>query len=183
VNLDYFPLGEGSNTPRTQTSSTTIVPAKQHNEAHPHTLLAESAWEQLLTNIDLTDCNSNNTPPDNANGEYHNDWNLSDQDTDTWPISVVDLSLSSKGSNTVPQSVLSFSEESQASAEDLVFSACGSNNGSTASSAATAMDSLESSLISSAPGDLGNDHDHGHADADGFRGIAIPLDDDFDFRQ
>jgi hypothetical protein len=73
---------------------------------------------------------------------------------ETWPTSGIDLMT--KGP--VPQSVLSFSEESLASGEDSMFSGSGSNNGSTAHESMTNEKS--------------------------FKGIAIPnLGEDFDFHE
>ena len=145
INLDYFPLGDPSTSGSTSRAPT---PAK----GQPH--LTDTAWEQLLTNIDLTDT----TPQDEVDAAFQ-DWTPA-PDADTWSIE----ELTTK--TAVPQSVLSFSEESLTSGEDMVFSRCASNNGST-KSASTAIDSLESSAVVEKEGDT-------------FKGIAIPFDNDFD---
>ena len=145
VNLDYFPLGDPHMSGSTSRERT---PAK----GQPH--LTDTAWEQLLTNIDLTDT----TPQDEIDGAFH-DWTPA-PDPDAWSIE----ELTTKAA--VSQSVLSYSEESLTSCEDLVFSRCASNNGSTGS-ASTAIDSLESSTVGEKPGDM-------------FKGISIPFDNDFD---
>lgn len=147
INLDYFPMGDAN------CSSECTTRARTPAKGQPH--LTDTAWEQLLTNIDLTDT----TPQDEIDAAFH-DWTPA-PDPDAWSIE----ELTTKGA--VPQSVMSFSEESLTSGEDLVFSRCASNNGSTGS-ASTAIDSLESSTLV---------ENHG----DAFKGIAIPFDDDFDF--
>lgn len=147
INLDYFPLGD----PNCSSESTTR--ARTPVKGQPH--LTDTAWEQLLTNIDLTAT----TPQDELDAAFH-DWTPA-PDPDAWSIG----ELTAKSA--VPQSVLSFSEESLTSGEDLVFSRCASNNGSTGS-ARTAIESLENSTVVEGQGD-------------DFKGIAIPFDDDFDF--
>ena len=146
INLDYFLLGDPNGS--CEATNGTRTPAK----GQPH--LTDTAWEQLLTNIDLTDC----TPQDELDATFH-DWTPA-PDPDAWSIG----ELTAKAA--VPQSVLSFSEESLNSGDDLVFSRCASNNGSTAS-ASTAIDSLENSTFL-------------EKQADAFKGISIPFDDDFD---
>ena len=147
INLDYFPLGDPNNS--SESTSRARTPAK--GQLH----LTDTAWEQLLTNIDLTDT----TPQDELDAAFQ-DWTPA-PDPDVWSIG----DLTAKAA--VPQSVMSFSEESLTSGEDLVFSRCASNNGSTAS-AGTAFDSLEGSAVVEKHGDV-------------FKGIAISFDDDFDF--
>jgi hypothetical protein len=167
VNLDYFPIGEGES--ETHTSSTMTLPIKHL----PSNGLADASWEQLLTNIDNTSiysgnyagCNSNHNSasPERVHQAESNmsgsqEWTTPGTD-DTWAnLSAIDLS---KGP--VPQSVVSFSEESLVSQDDLVFSAAGSNNGSTVTN-----DSLDAA-------------DHGLS---GFKGIVMPTaDDEFDFHE
>jgi hypothetical protein len=147
INLDYFHLGDSNGS--SKSTSRARTPAK----GQPH--LTDTVWEQLLTNIDLTDT----TPQDDTDAAFH-DW-IPAPDSDAWSIG----DLTSKAA--VPQSVLSFSEESFTSGEDLVFSRCASNNGSTGS-ASTAIESLESSTVVEQRGDA-------------FKGISIPFDDDFEF--
>jgi hypothetical protein len=148
INLDYFPLGDPNNS--SESTSRARTPAK----GQPH--FTDTAWEQLLTNIDLTDT----TPQDEVDAAFH-DWTPA-PDPDAWSIG----ELTTKSA--VPQSVMSFSEESLTSGEDIVFSRCASNNGSTGS-ASTAIDSLESSGVV-------------EKQNIGFEGISIPFDkDDFEF--
>lgn len=148
INLDYFNLGDPNNS--SGCTSRARTPAK----GQPH--LTDTVWEQLLTNIDLTD----STPQDEVDAAFH-DWTPA-PDADAWSIG----ELTTKSA--VPQSVMSFSEESLTSGEDIVFSRCASNNGSLGS-ASTAIDSLESSAVM-------------EKQNMGFEGISIPFDkDDFDF--
>jgi len=148
LNLDYLPIGEEDDN-----ASQNTVPAKPQ--------LSESAWETLLTNIDSGHSSIYNgvygglSPGEATLQRYHTAPTVATGDDwaqEAWPTSVIDLTT--KGP--VPQSVLSFSEESLTSGEDLVFSGSGSNNGSTAHESMTNEKS--------------------------FKGIAIPnLGDDFDF--
>jgi hypothetical protein len=148
LNLDYLPIGEEDN----QNCQKTM---------HTKPQLNESAWEKLLTNIDSGHSSiyngvyGNVSPDDVSLQRYHtaptvvtgDDWAQ-----EAWPTSA--MHLATKGP--VPQSVLSFSEESLTSGEDSVFSGSGSNNGSTAYE-----------IMSSGKS---------------FKGIAIPnLGEDFDF--
>jgi hypothetical protein len=125
VNLDYFPIGEGHE------SAPVNDPRSQYTEAD---------WEQLLTNIDCGQPNIYDgiyggvSPESNVLSRYAaadsvdnvpNPWAQ-----EAWAVSTGNL----QSKVSVPQSLISFSEESLASGEDLVFSAAGSNNGSTASS-------------------------------------------------
>jgi hypothetical protein len=146
INLDYFPLDNLTY------SSESTTRARTPSKGHPH--LTDTAWEQLLTNIDLTDT----TPQDELDAAFH-DWTPA-PDPDAWSIGEL------TANSAVPQSVLSFSEESLTSGEDVVFSRCASHNGSTGS-ASTAMDSLENSTVMERHGDA-------------FKGISIPFDDEFD---
>jgi hypothetical protein len=148
LNLDYLPIGEED-----ERSSQSTMPTKPQ--------LNESAWEKLLTNIDSGHSSIYNgvyggaSPDDVTLHRYHTAPTLNTGDDwaqEVWPTSTIDLTT--KGP--VPQSVLSFSEESLTSGEDLVFSGSGSNNGS------TAHESM--------------------CNEKSFRGIAIPnLGEDFDF--
>ena len=148
LNLDYLPIGEEDDTTPQNT-----MPAKPQ--------LNESAWEQLLTNIDSGHSSIYNgvyggtSPDDIGLQRYHtaptvvtgDDWAQ-----EAWPAGAIDLTTKAP----VPQSVLSFSEDSVTSGEDLLFSVCGSNNGSTG----------HESMINE----------------QSFKGIAIPnLGEDFDF--
>jgi len=167
MNLDYFPMGQEEM--ETHISSSTTFPNKNLEDNG----LGDSSWEKLLADMD----NSNNyagayanhtmiyncTPPEGlhqatSSMSESQDWTTPGTD-DTWPnISAIDLP---KGP--VPQSVFSFSEESMASQDDLVFSVAGSHSGSSATN-----DSLDA-------GDNG---------LSGFNGIAMPtVDDGFDFHE
>ena len=150
LNLDYLPIGEEDDN-----TSQNTMPAKPP--------LNESAWEKLLTNIDSGNSSIYNglyggaSPGEGTLQRYHTAPTVATGDDwaqEAWPTSAIDLTT--KGP--VPQSVLSFSEESLTSGEDLVFSGCGSNNGSTAQEI------------------TGNEKT--------FKGIAIPnLGEDFDFAE
>ena len=149
LNLDYLPIGESDN----NSSSTTLPPKAQMNE---------SAWEQLLTNIDSGQSNIysgiyGGVSPGvkNAQQFYEQDATVTtgeDWAQEAWPVSAIDLP--SKGA--VPQSVFSFSDESLTSTDDLTFSAPPSNNGSNVQ--------------------------ENRSGEETFKGIAIPnIGDDFDF--
>lgn len=149
MNLDYMPIGE-----EMENTSSTTMPAKPQ--------MNDSAWEKLLTNIDSGHSSIYNgvygsvSPGENPLHRHHTDPTVAtgqDWAQEAWTVS--DIDLATKGA--VPRSVLSFSEESLTSGEDLVFSGCGSNNGSTAQEGAGSGEET-------------------------FRGITIPnLGDDFDF--
>jgi hypothetical protein len=148
LNLDYLPIGEDDDT-----VFINAMPGKGQ--------LNESAWERLLTNIDSGHSSVYNgvygcgSPSENGLQRFHTEPAVAtghDWAQEVWPTGAIDLTT--KGP--VPQSVLSFSEESLTSGEDLVFSASGSNNGS------TAYESMNNEKS--------------------FKGIAIPnLGEDFDF--
>ena len=152
LNLDYLPVGEEKyDTPKK------TVPEKPQ--------LNESAWEQLLTNIDSGHSSIYNGVYGGASSDelalqrFHTAPTLATGDDwaqETWPASAIDLT--NKGA--VPQSVLSFSEESLTSGEDLVFSGRGSNTGS------MGRDSLinEKSFKGIAIPNLGEDFDFGEFD-------------------
>lgn len=182
VNLDYFPIGEDDAT--THSSSTATIQAKHLSNAN----LGDTSWEQLLSTMDTAGSNmfSGNLgshachPSMNGLSVSPGACNLSMSGSQEWgpgppslddswaSLSAVDLSMNPNKAP-VPQSVLSFSEESLTSGDDLVFSATGSNNGSTATN-----DSTDLSDIKSPAGGMS-----------GFKGIAMPtgtaLDDDYGF--
>ena len=148
LNLDYLPIGEDDDT-------VFLNPMSGKGQ------LNESAWERLLTNIDSGHSSIYNgvygggSPSENGLQRFHTEPAMAtghDWAQEVWPTGAIDLTT--KGP--VPQSVLSFSEESLTSGEDLVFSASGSNNGS------TGYESMNNEKS--------------------FKGIAIPnLGEDFDF--
>lgn len=121
VNLDYFPLSSEFLAPPTTTPTSGMQPPrKQSLQISPH-----ASWENLLTDVDAY----NTIAPDALNRTMSNpehgtvDWSHAE---DIWHFSNYQL-----GSKTnVPQSLLSFSEESMSSSEDVLFSAPGSHNGS-----------------------------------------------------
>lgn len=141
INLDYLPLGDEPIS-QSRTSSSTMLPPKIQQTP----TLADSSWDQLLNNLD------NNTayyPDVTSDGLYQvpsNDWA-----PNVWNISGMEFAAKAP----VPQSLLSFSDESLTSGDDFFFSAPPSNHGS------------------AAPGD-------GVDLTEPYRGITIPVDDEFD---
>jgi hypothetical protein len=124
LNLDYLPIGEED-----YNASQNTMPTKPQ--------LNESSWEKLLTNIETGQSSIYNgvyggaSPGDVTLQRYHTAPTVATGDDwaqEAWSASAIDLTT--KGP--VPQSVLSFSEESLTSGEELVYSASGSHNGSTA---------------------------------------------------
>ncbi|KIX05432.1 uncharacterized protein Z518_06304 [Rhinocladiella mackenziei CBS 650.93] len=145
INLDYLPLDGDS---QTRTSSSTMLPPKKQQTP----TLTEPSWERLLNNFD-----SNNPgiyQDMTANGHTLYQAPSKEWTPEVWHLSAIDLAVKAP----VPQSLLSFSEESLTSGDDFLFSAAGSNNGSTATG-----DNL----------DL----------AETYRGITIPVDDEFEFHE
>jgi len=143
INLDYMPLGDDFGDSQTRTSSSTMLPPKKH--ATP--TVADSNWDNLLNNFD----NNAALYPDMTvpNGLYQipsNEWTQ-----DLWNLSGMEFASKAP----VPQSLLSFSEESLTSGDDFFLSAPPSNNGSAATGEGFDM-------------------------AEAYRGITIPVDDEFD---
>lgn len=149
INLDYLPLGDEFGDSQTRTSSSTMLPPRKQQTP----TLVDASWDQLLNNFDS-----------NQSGTIYPDMNIGGQALyqptsnewvpDAWHLSPMDFNSKVN----VPQSLLSFSEESLTSGDDFLFSAPPSNNGSTA------------------PGE--------NIDiADRYRGITIPVDDEFDFHE
>lgn len=144
INLDYLPLDDYMHSPTRTSSSTMLPPRKQ-----PTPTIADPSWEQLLNNFDGSQAALYAELPDHGHGLYpsvSNDWA-----PDAWQLGPE--AFCSKAN--VPQSLLSFSEESLTSGDDFLFSAPPSNNGSTATGEHI---------------DLG----------DRYRGITMPVDDEFD---
>jgi hypothetical protein len=165
INLDYFPLGDEFNADtQTSTSSSTMLPPRKPQQMSPN--IANASWDNLLlSNYDVTSnqlfgngmsmnmtAPSTATPMSLAGNDWTNDVN--------WALPAMDFGPKAN----VPQSLLSFSGDSIGSSDDFLFSAS-SNNGSSS----TATDSL----------DVGSKHGKNNNGA--FHGIAIPVDDDFDF--
>lgn len=145
INLDYLPLGDFVDSPTRTSSSTMLPPRKQQTPT-----IANASWEQLLNNFDGSQAALYTEMPDNGSSLYQsisNEWA-----PESWHLGPDDFC--SKGN--VPQSLLSFSEESLTSGDDFLFSAPPSNNGSTATGE---------------PIDL----------TDRYRGITMPVDDEFDY--
>lgn len=121
VNLDYFPLNSEFLTLPTTTSEPSMQPPK--NKAL--SISPNTSWENLLTDVDAY----NTIAPEALNRTMSNpehgtvDWSHAE---DIWHLSGYQLGLKTN----VPQSLLSFSEESMSSGEDVLFSAPGSHNGS-----------------------------------------------------
>ncbi|EXJ83158.1 hypothetical protein A1O1_06777 [Capronia coronata CBS 617.96] len=149
INLDFLPLGDEFGDSQTRTSSSTMLPPRKQQISGP--VITDARWDQLLTNFD----NNPSLYADVAAGGHplyqptSNEWT-----PDAWHLSGLDLTAKAP----VPQSLLSFSEESLTSGDDFLFSAAGSHNGSTATG--DSMDPIET-----------------------YRGIAIPVDDEFDFHE
>ena len=145
VNLDYFPfITTGTVTPNsTRTSSTTMLPPQKQQTIHT----TSASWDHLLDSIDTADPSLYSTLSGNVpmiTSTTGSDWTM-----DAWAMATI-------AKPNVPQSLLSFSEESLTSGDDLVFSTASSHNGSS-----LAHDSLEV--------------------RETYQGITIPFDDEFDF--
>lgn len=157
INLDYLPIGDDfGGDSQTRTSSSTMLPPKQQQQQQQTTAAAimpsDASWDHLLNNFD----NNNGCglyPDMNANGLYQvpsNEWT-----TDAWNLTGMEFASKAP----VPQSLLSFSEESLTSGDDFLFSAPPSNNGSAAATG-EAIDLTEH-----------------------YGGITIPVDDEFDVHE
>ncbi|KAL6247856.1 DNA-binding transcription factor cat8 [Rhinocladiella similis] len=145
INLDYLPMGDEFGDSQTRTSSSTMLPPKQQATS----TTSDSNWDTLLNNFD----NSCGLYPDmNANGLYQvpsNEWT-----PDVWNLTGMEFASKAP----VPQSLLSFSEESLTSGDDFLFSAPPSNSGSAATGEAIDL----------------TEH---------YGGITIPVDDEFDVHE
>lgn len=147
INLDYFPIEDEYGESRTRTSSSTMLPPRKQQTP----TLPDPSWEHL----NGFDINNTAIYPDmtvNGNALYQvpsHEWT-----PEAWHLSAMDLPAKAP----VPQSLLSFSEESFTSGDDFLFSTAGSNNGSTGTG-----DSLEL--------------------PETYRGITIPVDDEFEFHE
>jgi len=147
INLDYLPLGDDFGDPPTRTSSSTMLPPK-NNTKQPAPPVADAGWDHLLNSLDNDAALYPDPTTANGPGLYQvpsNDWT-----PDSWRLSTLDFTTKAP----VPQSLLSFSDESLTSGDDFMFSAAGSNSGS-----------------------AGENLDLGET----YRGITIPVDDEFDF--
>lgn len=168
INLDYFPLGDdfNDNTQTSASSSTMLPPKKPTPQMSPN--IANTSWDNLLLSNPLYGSNVNadlfgamNMPnvhtPMSLTGGSGNEW-LHDNGTGWMDFPAVNKAP-------VPQSLLSFSGESINSSDDFLFSAS-SNNGSTSTNDSSAGADLRGSTS---------------LENGAFKGIAIPVDDDFDF--
>ncbi|OAP55236.1 hypothetical protein AYL99_10209 [Fonsecaea erecta] len=148
INLDYLPLGDEFGDSQTRTSSSTMLPPKKQ----PAPALPDSGWETLLDGFDHNNAALYQDLQASSHSLYQipsNEWT-----PDAWHLSGMDLATKAP----VPQSLLSFSEESLTSGDDFLFSTAGSHNGSTVTG-----DSLEL--------------------PETYRGITIPVDDEFEFHE
>lgn len=183
INLDYFPLGDdflpivnNTNTNITinnndhrgasSASSSTMLPPRKPASLSPHLTNADASWENLLLNNN-TYTTTNVLTPDMFPGVHvptpmsltGTDWLV---DNSSWNLPAMDFGTKAP----VPQSLLSFSGESITSGDEFMFSAS-SNSGSTTG---TGGESVE----------VGPMVDGG-VSGSVFKGITIPVDDEFDF--
>lgn len=152
VNLDYFPF-DGSVAPvHSQNSSTTMLPPKHQSAATSN----NNSWEHLIPEHDVVHIDPfHNMETDVLNKCVSNPETL-DWTGDMWPFS---MNVNPKVN--IPQSLLSFSEESLTSGEDFGFSIAGSHHGSTSTHDGIEMPNEET-----------------------FKGITMPvssIEDDIDF--
>ena len=153
INLDYFPLGDDMNgDTQTSTSSSTMLPPRKPAQISPN--ITNASWDSLL----LSNCDpSNNGLFSGVNMPAQTPMSMNGNDwiqDGNWNLPAMDFSSKAP----VPQSLLSFSGESINSGDDFIFSAS-SNNGSSSTT-----DSIEVPQMENA-----------------FKGITIPVDDEFDF--
>lgn len=118
VNLDYFPL-EGPYQHPTQNSSSTMLPPKKTSAP-----ASNDGWEQFGHDFDSTPPVLYTVPPGALNKTTSNP-EILDWTGDLWGLGGFHAERAP-----VPQSLLSFSEESLTSADDFLFSAPSSHNGS-----------------------------------------------------
>lgn len=153
VNLDYFPIGNEFGDSQTRTSSSTMLPPKKQALTPSTAVDHNPGWDQLIDGFDP----STGTIYQDMSNSGHPLYQVPSNEQwtpDEWNLSGVDLVSRAP----VPQSLLSFSEESLTSGDDFLFSTAGSHNGSTGPT-----DSLEL--------------------PEAYRGITIPVDDEFDFHE
>lgn len=123
VNLDYFSVNGDLQDMATQNSSATMLPPKKRSSA------PSNNWEHLAPDFDNIGLLQRTVEPNSLNKCISNpetlDWT---GDMEIWNLNGFD---SEKGH--VPQSLLSFSDESLASGDDFVFSTAGSSHHSSMS--------------------------------------------------
>jgi hypothetical protein len=152
VNLDYFPISAELGDLTRTSSSTMLAPRKI--AAATSSMSHSTGWDQLLDDYESTTSSAyQDLTVNGASSLYQvpsNEWAPG-----TWQLPGIDPPEKAP----VPQSLLSFSEESLTSNDDLLFSTVGSNSDSS-----RAGDSLD-------------------LPKDAYRGITIPVDDDFEFHE
>lgn len=167
VNLDYFPFEAPIQTCPTRNSSSTMLPPRKQSSLSANDLDAYhdnelDAWEHITPGFDPSNADIYSTIEPTAldkcisNPETgHIEWNA-----DPWQLNGLYADKAH-----VPQSLLSFSEESLTSADDFVFS--------------TAASSHHGSLSTASPDALA-----GGDESSGYKGIAMPvsgIEDELDF--
>jgi len=161
VNLDFFPLDTNTHSHTTShNSSTTMLPPRKPATVSSDTTsnTNSNSWEHLMPDPDLLigDLYGSTVEPLELNKCISNPETL-DWTGDMWPFVGFDLGPRAH----VPQSLLSFSEESMTSGDEFMFSAAGSM-------ASSNHDGAEMEMM----GD------------ETFKGIAMPvssIEDDVDF--
>ena len=153
INLDYFPIGGDFSGSQTRTSSSTMLPPRK--QAATPTLVDNSGLEYLLDGFDPNHAAMYQDMAINGQSLYQVPSNEWTP-SDAWHLSGMDLPTKAP----VSQSLLSFSEESLTSGDDFMFSTAGSHNGSSSTGLADSLELPEA-----------------------YRGITIPVDDDFDFHE
>lgn len=157
INLDYFPFSEDPIVTQYNSGTTMLPPRKS-----PQLSQAQPNWEHSINNLDPNTPDMFNTvSPSTFNQSISASGPYSDWTNDIWQMSSFDLAPRGH----VPQSLLSFSEESLTSAEELIFSAPSSHKGSTSTT-----DGLEISSGAAKTGET-------------YEGIAMPVNDDYDFHE
>lgn len=122
VNLDYFPFDCGFQAQPSQSSSTTMLPPKKRSSPSSNS----ASWEHLIPDPDLLTGNLYGPVEPNEPNKCVSNPETLDWTGDMWPLGGFNMSPRAH----VPQSLLSFSEESLTSVDDFVFSTAGSHHGS-----------------------------------------------------
>lgn len=117
VNLDYFPFDGSVQAGVSHNSSSTMLPPKKVS------LPVDRSWEHLQY-LDHRVLTYDTVEPTALNKT------ISNPETTDWTGDLWNLNVYQTEKPNVPQSLLSFSEESLTSGDEFVFSAAGSHNGS-----------------------------------------------------